>query len=293
MDLSDKLVIETARQPRLNGEQLPMQLVRFGSDGGSDDGDDGDSDAKIHIVVDSLLPLVKDLVQFGKLCDRLHAAAAQRPTDDEEDDSVVQMIQDLTFEVFAALMRLAVSVQTWRTSKELNDSPDHDTLPLEQTVHLLRTVRLPRLARLAASATEQLQQQLPHLSNGDRGNGDKNDASVGLEPATSDDKEGDSRRPPLQTQEAAAEIAAAVAERLVREHLSVLSSQGTGTAAAVALGELPRLVREEVAPVLDEFQKKMCQQIGDLVRDAVRHETARGGGGRGDVTDPPTREAVV
>lgn len=133
MDLSDKLALEMTRQ-----QQLQQNRLGCG-------GQEGDDDTKIHLVVDSLLSLVKDIVEFGKQCDQLHEAMARRAKDSSSDPAA-ETIESLTFEVFAAVVRLAVSVENATTNKTM----------LAQTARLLRTVRLARITRLAAMATQQL-----------------------------------------------------------------------------------------------------------------------------------------
>jgi len=125
---------------------------------------DGDSErpvaedgAPVHLVVGNLLSLVDDLVRFGKQCDRLHdAVAVQKPPrrgggsssggpGPGTSEQTQATIRDLTFEVFAAVARLAVTLGTGPRLP----SP-------EQTVLLLTTVRLPRIAKLAAACEQQM-----------------------------------------------------------------------------------------------------------------------------------------
>ena len=133
--------------------------------------DDGDSDVRggggpgpgpergdgtpMHLVVGDLLSLVEDLVRFGKQCDRLHDAVQKPPrrgsggggtgTGTSTSRQNQATVRDLTFEVFAAVARLAVALSMGSSFP----SP-------EQTVLLLTTVRLPRITKLAAACEQQM-----------------------------------------------------------------------------------------------------------------------------------------
>jgi len=111
----------------------------------------------IHLVVGELLSLVEGLVRFGKQCDRLHDAVQKPPrrgsssgggatgTGTRSSMQTQAAIRDLTFEVFAAMARLAVAL-----SRESSfPSP-------EQMVLLLTTVRLPRITKLAAACEQKM-----------------------------------------------------------------------------------------------------------------------------------------
>ncbi|KAJ4411330.1 hypothetical protein N0V82_009019 [Gnomoniopsis sp. IMI 355080] len=116
---------------------------------------DGDSKMDIHLVVDELLSLVKEMVEFGKQCDRLHRTVAS--AEDKE------TIKRLTFEVFAAVARLAVSMGEWE--KDVNSTAANDSLgqtklaaavSLNELPCLVREEMSPMLDRLRDQMCEQM-----------------------------------------------------------------------------------------------------------------------------------------
>lgn len=155
-------------------------------------------------------------------------------------DLSVQTITDLTFEVSAAVARLALSIKDWSDGR----SPTTESL-LAQTVRLVKSVRLARITRLAAAAESQL---LPHLQKGDH-QGAENDTAIETEPGTSGRAGSDS---PAQ-----------------------LLQDGAAATTTALLDELPSLVRDQVSSVLDRVRDQMSEQLRDLVRDAVRAEMDR------------------
>lgn len=169
MDLSDKIALELAQQqqehqrcPNREGQKddvskaldkgkMRLDSMTFSDEGLLDDNDDDDghNDLELHLVVDNLLPLVKHIVEFGKQCDRLHRMTARRDSNNT--------VGDLTFEVFAALARLAISINKWHSEQD-DDREDRATANslLAETVRLLGTVRLPHIRKLATTASKQL-----------------------------------------------------------------------------------------------------------------------------------------
>lgn len=173
MDQSDKVALEMARQQQLFQARLSREeqggrwtkpdekttAGRLGSTSSSDEGElkynddnrEEDSHREMHLVVDNLLPLVKDLVEFGKQSDEFHGTTAQPDTD-------IAIWNDLTFEVLAAVARLATILEEWRQISEVQHFTSNEEViaddSLAQTVRLLVTVRLPRITRLAAAVSQ-------------------------------------------------------------------------------------------------------------------------------------------
>lgn len=203
----------------------------YSNDSGNDS-DDGDI-TEIHLVVDNLLPLIKDLVEFGKQCDRLHERASIPA------ELSAQTIPNLTFEVLAAVARLAISIREWVDERKRNAATEST---LAQTVQLVRSVRLPRITRLAAAARGQ---QLPNIQKGDI-QGAENGVVIRTGSTTSSSVVSDSR-PLLEDAETTTTI----------------------------LDELPGLVRDHVGSVMDRVRNQMCDHLEDIVRDAVRSEMER------------------
>lgn len=178
MEFSDNLALEIARQQQLlsqnqssqNGQKTEgMTKLRWGlraTEGkvrmdGDDNEIDGDGNIPMHLIPDSLLPLVKDIIGFGKECDQLHATAAQRDSDGIS-AVAAKTNADLTFELLAAMTRLAMSIEHWHRHRRHHHSStafDISTYSLAETVRLLRTVRLARITKLAAV----IRQQSPNL----------------------------------------------------------------------------------------------------------------------------------
>lgn len=168
MDLSDRIHREMARQQQSLREKpagalektdllsTSTTLSSISQDDSHDSNDidsngdvkDGKSNIEIHQVVDELLILLKEIVGFGKQCDQLHSNAAS--VEDAE------TIKKLTFEVFAAVVRLTVSLKDYNAARDTTIAK----ASFSQTVHLLSTVRLCRITRLAAAVTRK---ELPYL----------------------------------------------------------------------------------------------------------------------------------
>ncbi|KAJ8118136.1 hypothetical protein ONZ43_g4050 [Nemania bipapillata] len=116
----------------------PQALLGNTSNEGSRKDEGGPTDeASIPVIVSDLLSLVIDLVRYGKLCDRIHDTLNE-DAGIEASKRTVETIQELMFEVFVAVMRLALAMAS------------REKIQVEQTIRLLLTVRLPRIARLAA-----------------------------------------------------------------------------------------------------------------------------------------------
>lgn len=178
MEFGDNLALEIARQQQLlsqnqssqNGQKTDGMTklrwrLRATEDKARMDGDenesDGDGNIPMHLILDSLLPLVKDIIGFGKECDQLHATAAQRDSDGIS-AVAAKTNADLTFELLAAVTRLAMSIEHWHQHRRHHQSRtafDISTYSLAETVRLLRTVRLARITKLAAV----IKQQSPNL----------------------------------------------------------------------------------------------------------------------------------
>ncbi|KAG6354603.1 hypothetical protein INS49_004621 [Diaporthe citri] len=254
MDLNGKIFVEMARQQQMlekrlsqHGQSDSMSEVPGkgkgkgkGSIPSSDEGgldnnnyDDKRNDTEIHLVLDKFLLILKDIVEFGKQCDWLHGTTAGHGTDNN--------IKALTFEVFAAVVRLAVSLNKWETdTRECNMNTAHIDALLAQTVRLLATVRLPRIVNLATAASH----PLPHLGHG-YGNSAEPNIIASSEAGASGSNDGYHK--PLLPQDAA----------------------------MMTLKELPLLVREEVAPMLDELRAGMCEQMREIVQDAIQSKLER------------------
>lgn len=171
-DVGDKIILEMIRQQQLHGKhsypngQVDRQdETRSMSSSGlprddKEQGDgDGEGDTNIHLVVDNLLHLMQDIVEFGKQCDQLHSVAAQRHlSSDPESHSLIdtETMQSLAFELLTAVARLATSIEIWKDNDNTAGT-ERALAQLTQTVRLLKTVRLPRINKLAAAAQHQLE----------------------------------------------------------------------------------------------------------------------------------------
>ncbi|KAK4198529.1 hypothetical protein QBC40DRAFT_229747 [Triangularia verruculosa] len=90
----------------------------------------------LYLVVDDLLSVLRDVIHYGILCDTAHDALQERGRNTSSDHAR-QTVDDLTFEVFSAILRLALAIKTRKT------------LELWKTISMLAAVRQPRMARLA------------------------------------------------------------------------------------------------------------------------------------------------
>lgn len=175
MDQSDKVALELKRQQqllqaRLSGEKQGDRWTksdekttagrlssiatseRYGLGYDDDDREVQHYHTDMHLVVDNLLPLVRDLVKFGKQIDQYYGTTARNDTD-------VATWDDLTFEVLAAVARLATSIDEWSTVNKMRGGYTGRLVPadalLAQKVHLLVSVRLPRITKLSAAVSQQ------------------------------------------------------------------------------------------------------------------------------------------
>lgn len=129
---------------------------RASNDDNVEEESDEEEVSEMHLVLDSLLRLLEDLVESGKECDRLHEKAVQREADCAS-SAAVEVLADLTYEVFSSVARLALALERWlerprRRFVESGSSPDKSATSLAATVRLLGTVRLPRINKLTAEA---------------------------------------------------------------------------------------------------------------------------------------------
>lgn len=264
MDMSDSMLLEMAQQQNDFQEKLSRATkqrgiiktkLRHGGEekgkSGEDDDKDEDDSTDPPMVVDILLPLMKDVVDFGKRCDQLHQIVA-RSHKNGVPDPAAGAIENLSFEVVAAVARIATSIQ----NKEWRVIRNRSTVKLAQTVYLIRTVRIPRISKLAATAAQ-------HLPHNEDIKGTRNNAVLKSEeiPSSSRGRDGQQQQQQQLQEDAAAKI-----------------------------DNLPSLVRHEVTSALDQFQDHMGKQLQELVRDAVRRELERQQQGD-EVSSLPTLES--
>ncbi|KAK3354077.1 hypothetical protein B0T25DRAFT_545945 [Lasiosphaeria hispida] len=99
----------------------------------------------IYLIVDDLLSLLRDLIHYSTMCDTAHDALRGRGRKSSPDHAR-ETVDDLTFEVFAAVLRLALAIKTRNTPE------------LWKTISLLKAARQPRMARLAQICEDLLEQ---------------------------------------------------------------------------------------------------------------------------------------
>lgn len=116
-----------------------------------------DSPTRIIWLLSDLLPLVRDLVQYGDRCSRYHDEVIA--TKDSISTQTVKIIEDLTFELFSAVIRLSICMDGDK------DSP-RSMGQLLRTMKLLSTIRLERIHELDAMCEKLLAQMvLPEVKD--------------------------------------------------------------------------------------------------------------------------------
>ena len=96
-----------------------------------------------YLAASDLMTLLKSLIRFGNKCSQYHRLAVRDGFEIPQWTKIA--IEDLTFEVFSAVMRLA-------TVKEWN----HESAVFQQTVRSLMAVRLPRINDLDTACWKEL-----------------------------------------------------------------------------------------------------------------------------------------
>lgn len=91
-------------------------------------------------LVTDVLELIKHLIEYGDRCARYHGASTAVPDDGVTDEVRQEIIEDLTFELFSAVIRLALVLRDHGTNFE----------KLARPIQLLMTVRLERIKQLDA-----------------------------------------------------------------------------------------------------------------------------------------------
>lgn len=95
-----------------------------------------------YLATVDLLSHVKDLIQFGSKCTQYHGLI----NDGREIPYHTRAkVEDLTFEVYSAVMRLA-TMKKW----------DHDSIVLQRTVKHLSTIRIPRMSDIDSACWKDL-----------------------------------------------------------------------------------------------------------------------------------------
>ncbi|KAI1827647.1 hypothetical protein F4861DRAFT_328760 [Xylaria intraflava] len=107
-----------------------------------------DSLEQMVLVINSLLPLIRDLLQYTDRCSRYHAEAIERT--DSISNNTVEIIEDLTYELFSAVLRLWICV----------DQTQPSMVGFFRTIKLLSTIRLERIRELDAKCEKLLTQEL-------------------------------------------------------------------------------------------------------------------------------------
>lgn len=80
-------------------------ISRLEEDGDNEEDDNIEPD----MVVNNLLPLVKDLVEFGKRCDELQEIA-DRSDNNSIPAAAARALENLSFEVVVAMARISISL---------------------------------------------------------------------------------------------------------------------------------------------------------------------------------------
>lgn len=95
-----------------------------------------------YLATADLLSLVKDLIQLGSKCTQYHRLI----NDGREVPYLTRVkVEDLTFEVYSAVMRLA-TIKNWK----------HDSNVLQRTVRYLSTIRVPRISDIDSACWKDL-----------------------------------------------------------------------------------------------------------------------------------------
>ncbi|GAT27144.1 hypothetical protein RIB2604_02108290 [Aspergillus luchuensis] len=95
-----------------------------------------------YLATVDLLSHVKDLIHFGSKCTQYHELI----NDGREIPYHTRAkVEDLTFEVYSAVMRLA-TIKKW----------DHDSIVLQRTVKHLSTIRIPRISDIDSACWKDL-----------------------------------------------------------------------------------------------------------------------------------------
>ncbi|KAK7725588.1 hypothetical protein SLS63_008043 [Diaporthe eres] len=92
------------------------------------------------LVVTDVLELIKHLIEYGDRCAGYHGASTAVPDDGVTDEALQESVEDLTFELFSAVIRLALVLRDHGTNFE----------KLARPIQLLMTVRLERIKQLDA-----------------------------------------------------------------------------------------------------------------------------------------------
>ncbi|KAI1172380.1 hypothetical protein F4777DRAFT_515543 [Nemania sp. FL0916] len=119
-------------------------------------GQDIPSNQKPRIwLAGNLLPLLKDLLRYAARCASYHEDAMERRASLPE--QTIAIVQDLTFELFSAIIRLSLHIDSDEALRRGNAN-------LFLTVKLLCTIRLPRISELDAMC-EVLLAEAPKTNN--------------------------------------------------------------------------------------------------------------------------------
>ncbi|GLA23066.1 hypothetical protein AnigIFM63326_006692 [Aspergillus niger] len=95
-----------------------------------------------YLATTDLLSLVKDLIQLGSKCTQYHRLI----NDGREVPYLTRVkVEDLTFEVYSAVMRLA-TIKNW----------NHESIVLQRTVRYLSTIRVPRISYIDSACWKDL-----------------------------------------------------------------------------------------------------------------------------------------
>ncbi|GLB03575.1 hypothetical protein AtubIFM57258_008814 [Aspergillus tubingensis] len=132
-DISDLIAMDLdVQRGRLDDETLPE----------SESGPQRAGLRPDYLATVDLLSHVKDLIQFGSKCTQYHGLISDGR---EIPHHTRAKVEDLTFEVYSAVMRLA-TIKKW----------DHDSIVLQRTIKHLSTIRIPRMSDIDSACWKDL-----------------------------------------------------------------------------------------------------------------------------------------
>lgn len=182
-------------------------------------------------VTTDLLDLVKVLVECGDRC-----ASYQDAAEHSTATGYREHVEELTFELFSAMFRLAVIL-------EENSGPRTDFSKLVRPVQLLTTVRLRRIKELDAICERGLTPK--HVCTNDR----------------------DEMGPGLKVNvDKMAETIAGQVEQAIGDKLAAVKGE--------MVSDIQRSIKEEVARLMEETRKDLEQKVRDEVQSEVARAQA-------------------
>jgi hypothetical protein len=245
-----ELMQQRQRQKRLE-EVYPPVLGDYGRDRGSDVGDKNQGDAKVReelrsasqsgvYVTSDVCDLVRHLITYGDRCVRYQDAASD-PAMTAQASRYRGHIEDLTYELFSAVMRLALALSDYK----------HKFSRLAYPLRLLTTVRLERIKELDAICERAFQ---PRCTCNHACAQDKPDAKV-------------------------QEMAAAVARQVEQTLGDKLALETTGLVSEIQ-SHVSSVLKQEMLSLVEEVQKgleeKVRQEVHRQLAEAQESQQRRG-----------------